>query len=80
MDKQEMKILHEKIDKGVKIAVAKALDRHRRLGESIAIWRDGEVVILPPEEIPVVDIEVLEALTPPAPLAQDLARGEDSGA
>jgi ABC-type proline/glycine betaine transport system ATPase subunit len=29
----------------------KALDRHRRLGESVAILRDGEVVILGPEEI-----------------------------
>ncbi len=27
--------------------------RHKRLGESIAVWRDGRVVIVPPEEIDV---------------------------
>ena len=32
-------------------AVAHAIERHRRLGESIVIWRDGKVVIVPPEEI-----------------------------
>ena len=30
-----------------------ALLRHKRLGESIAVWRDGRVVIVPPEEIEV---------------------------
>lgn len=34
--------------------VREALLRHKRLGESIAVWRDGQVVIVPPEEI-VVD-------------------------
>lgn len=33
-------------------AVARAIERHRRLGESIVIWRDGQIVIVPPEEIP----------------------------
>ena len=37
-------------------AVREALLRHKRLGESIAVWRDGQVVIVPPEEI-VVDEE-----------------------
>lgn len=44
--------LHQKIDVGVKIAIAKALDRHRKLGESISIWQDGKVVTLTAEEIP----------------------------
>ncbi len=47
-------------DKGVEAAlnrgVREALLRHKRLGESIAVWRDGQVVIVPPEEI-VVDGE-----------------------
>jgi hypothetical protein len=34
-------------------AVREALDRHKRLGLSIAVWRDGQVVIVPPEEIEV---------------------------
>ena len=44
--------LHQKIDAGVKVAIAKALDRHRKLGESISIWQDGKVVTLTAEEIP----------------------------
>jgi hypothetical protein len=31
--------------------VREALLRHKKLGESIAIWRDGRVVIVSPEEI-----------------------------
>lgn len=31
--------------------VAEALARHKALGQSIAIWRDGKVVIVPPQEI-----------------------------
>ena len=37
-------------------AVREAVLRHKRLGETIAEWRDGHVVIVPPEEI-VVDEE-----------------------
>ena len=37
-------------------AVREAVLRHKRLGETIAEWRDGQVVIVPPEEI-VVDEE-----------------------
>ena len=44
--------LGTKIDKGIKAAVAEALERHRKLGESIAVWMDGKVVILRCEEIP----------------------------
>ena len=36
----------------MKKAVRQALRRHKLLGESIAVSRDGKVVILPPEEIP----------------------------
>jgi predicted ABC-type ATPase len=31
--------------------VSEALARHKALGQSIAVWRDGKVVIVPPEEI-----------------------------
>ncbi|VXD24270.1 conserved hypothetical protein [Planktothrix serta PCC 8927] len=40
------------IDTGVKLAIAKAVDRHRKLGESISIWQDGKVVTLSADEIP----------------------------
>jgi hypothetical protein len=32
-------------------AVNDALRMHKRLGNPIAAWRDGKVVIIPPEEI-----------------------------
>lgn len=36
----------------MKSAVREAMLRHKRLGQSIAVWRDGQVVEIPPEEIP----------------------------
>jgi predicted ABC-type ATPase len=33
-------------------AIAQALERHKRLGESVAVWQDGKVVILEPKDIP----------------------------
>ena len=35
--------------------VQQALLEHKRAGNPIAIWQDGRVVIIPPEEIPVED-------------------------
>jgi hypothetical protein len=32
-------------------AVSHELSIHRRLGNPVAAWRDGKVVIIPPEEI-----------------------------
>ena len=34
-----------------KIAVAKAIDEHARLGLPVYIWRDGRVVELSPDEV-----------------------------
>ena len=42
----------DEIDLALQRAVREALIRHKKLGESVAVWRDGEAVILPPEEIP----------------------------
>ena len=39
------------IEKILQRAVNHALLRHKRLGNPIAVWRDGKVVIIPPEEI-----------------------------
>ncbi|WP_254175245.1 hypothetical protein [Planktothrix pseudagardhii] len=44
--------LSSQIDTGVKLAIAKAVDRHRKLGESISIWQDGKVITLTADEIP----------------------------
>jgi hypothetical protein len=39
------------IEKVLRRAVDHALLMHRRLGNPIATWKDGKVVIIPPEEI-----------------------------
>lgn len=36
-------------------SIREALRRHKLLGESIAVSRDGKVVIVPPEEIELPD-------------------------
>lgn len=35
-----------------KQAVAEAIEKHRRLGQSIVVWRDGQVVTIEAEDIP----------------------------
>jgi hypothetical protein len=52
MTEEEMKLLHRKIESGVKIAIFQALERHRKLGESISIMQDGKIVTLTAEQIP----------------------------
>jgi len=44
--------LRDRVTRGVEEAIEKALDRHRRLGEPIAIWQSGKVVTLQPQQIP----------------------------
>jgi hypothetical protein len=51
MTKHPVKKLSEQIDVGVKTAIAEAIERHRKLGESISILKDGKVVTLTAEEI-----------------------------
>ncbi|MCC3411726.1 MAG: hypothetical protein JGK24_11745 [Microcoleus sp. PH2017_29_MFU_D_A] len=50
-------LLSTKINVGVKAAVAAAIERHRKLGESIAVWEDGKVVILTADRIPPISPE-----------------------
>lgn len=49
----EMMIDGKEIDAALQRAVREALIRHKKLGNPVAVWRDGKVVIVPPEEIPV---------------------------
>ena len=53
MKKDPNQILMEKIDQGVKAGVRAALLRHKKLGESIAVWENGKVKIIPPNKIKV---------------------------
>ena len=57
MTEQEMKNLHRRIDAGVKTAIAEAIERHRRLGQSISILQNGQVVTLTAEQIPAVQLQ-----------------------
>jgi hypothetical protein len=43
--------INDKIDRAIKAGVAKAIAEHKRAGHSIAVWKDGKVVIVPPEKI-----------------------------
>lgn len=52
--------LSKRIDQGLRKAVRDALIRHKLLGESIAIWKDGKVVVVPAEEIEIPPLENAE--------------------
>lgn len=41
------------IDRALQQGVQDALLRHKQLGNPIVVWRDGKIVWLKPEEIPV---------------------------
>lgn len=43
------------IDEAVRAGVRRAMIRHKKLGNSVVSWRDGKVVWIPPEEIPIDD-------------------------
>jgi hypothetical protein len=42
-----------RILEALRLAIADALIRHKRAGQPIATWRDGRVVWIAPDDIPV---------------------------
>lgn len=49
MTPEQKKQLRAKIDLGLKVSVARALEEHARAGRKVTIWRDGQAVqIVPP--------------------------------
>ena len=50
---EEMMIEGTEVEAALQRAVREALLRHKKLGNSIAVWEDGKVVIIPPEDIQV---------------------------
>ena len=46
-DRELLKKMHKGITKGIR----KAVLEHKRAGRSIAVWRNGRVVHVPPEKI-----------------------------
>jgi hypothetical protein len=59
MDNQQQPSLSlaELLTPVIQNAVNKALTRHRKLGESISIMQDGEIVTLTGEEIPIAELD-----------------------
>lgn len=51
MTEQEYEEMLEAVDRGVRRGVALALKRHKQAGHSIHIFRDGQIVEIPPDEI-----------------------------
>lgn len=49
------KRLSELVDTGIRQAVAEAIERHRLLGQSIVVCKDGQIVTLTPDQIPPLD-------------------------
>jgi hypothetical protein len=45
-----------KAEMALKEAVAEAIAEHKRRGHPIAVWRDGKVVLIPPDEITVPEV------------------------
>jgi hypothetical protein len=43
--------LHRRLIDAAQKAVRAALREHKLMGNSIAVWRNGRVVLLPPEQI-----------------------------
>lgn len=46
-----------RILKAMRTAVREALLVHKKLGNPVAVWQDGRVVWIPPEEIPTDIVE-----------------------
>ncbi len=51
-------LLAYKAEEALRKAVAEAIAEHRRNGIPIAIWRDGKVVRIPPDQIEVREPQV----------------------
>ena len=62
MNEQSLTELYQKIDAGVKLAIAEAIEKHRKLGQSISIWQDGKVVTLTADQIPPLELEKSQEL------------------
>jgi hypothetical protein len=45
----------DRIERALRAAVRDALLRHKRDGDPVAVWRDGRVVWIQPDDIPIPD-------------------------
>lgn len=51
MSKRELNPLFQKINQGVKLAIKKEIDKHRKLNQAISIYQDGKIITLRGQEI-----------------------------
>jgi hypothetical protein len=49
----------DRIERALRAAVRDALLRHKRDGDPVAVWREGRVVWLQPDDIPIAPEEPL---------------------
>lgn len=42
----------EEVDRAFKKAVREALRKHKQANNPVAVWRDGKIVLIQPDEIP----------------------------
>lgn len=47
----------DRIERALRAAVRDALQRHKRDGDPVAVWREGRVVWLTPDQIPMTGDE-----------------------
>ena len=47
----------DRIERALRAAVRDALQRHKRDGDPVAVWREGRVVWLAPDQIPIAGDE-----------------------
>ncbi len=50
----------EKVTEALARGVREALLRHKRAGNPIVVWRDGQMVWIPPEEILIDDVSSVQ--------------------
>ena len=50
---------HDRVTRAIARGARDAAIRHKALGVPIAIWKDNQVTIVPPEEIEIPDLPVL---------------------
>jgi hypothetical protein len=57
-EKRTSLLLAYRAEEALRKAVAEAIAEHRRNGVPIAIWRDGKVVRIPPDQIEIREPQI----------------------
>lgn len=60
MTKSKTQQFQEQLDKEIKRAVAKAIEKHRQLGQSITFEKEGKIITLTADKIPQINLEEID--------------------